>query len=164
MFLHSVAIKLQATDYNAYIKPVILIALSFSEIAVCIITVTMVILPCQITMEEYQATLPYFYCVKLIYVAFHIIMTIDYALRVQWNITYNPYKMTKMWKTVLIFVVFLFFVLFDNTRNRFSQRVPLQIWAVCRIQSVYYNTFQLYLFPHKDVQQAYASNIFNKTN
>ena len=45
----------------------------------------------------------------------------------------------------------------DNTRNRFTQRVPLQIWTVCRIQSVYYDTFQLHLHPHKDVQQSYAA-------
>ena len=111
MFLHSVAIKLQATDYNAYIKPVILIALSFSEIAVCIITITMVILPLQMTVEEYQATLPYFYCVKLVYVAYHIIMTIDYALRVRWNIQYNPCKMEKLWTHILALVVFLILLL-----------------------------------------------------
>ena len=107
MILHSIAIRLQILDYDAFIKPIILIALSCSEISVCIVTITLVILPYRISRKMYKSVLPYCYCIKLTYVVLQHILSIDSLLRVRLNIYYNPYKMEKIWQKVISTLVFL---------------------------------------------------------
>ena len=99
--IHSVAIRLHLSDYDPFIKPTILVALSFSEITVCVVTIVAIILPFMVRNKVYKNILPYIYCVKLMYVILEHILSIDAILRVRWNIHYNPYKMDKLWKRLI---------------------------------------------------------------
>ena len=82
VIIHSLAIRLNVTEYDAYIKPIVIVALSFSEIGVSIIAIIIVLLRLVITVDEVQRTLPYFYCVKLGYVLLHYILSVDSSLPV----------------------------------------------------------------------------------
>ena len=99
---HSLAIKLQFNDYRQCAKATLLIALSCSEIAVCLITITIILLPLMVPAEVYRKFLPYVYCVKLIYVILEHILSIDSLLRVRWNIYYKPHKMNKLWRKFIV--------------------------------------------------------------
>ena len=99
--LHSFAIKLQLSDNDQFVKPIILIALSFSEITVCVVTIVTILLPFMLPREIYKQILPYIYCVKLMYVFLEHILSIDALLRLRWNIHYDPYKMSKIWKKII---------------------------------------------------------------